>query len=196
MFRIKNTADDRTKELLHRTASQFELEPNLGGHRIRLGTHLDITNEHYERVKPTVATWVKKGMVDVFELGSDGSDTRKLINEPQVNAEGLKLKGPTLEEWESAGYLAENYPPEGYAEVFSPGLVAYRREQEDAAVQKAVEAGAVTPAEIMNPPPPVEPPVPEQPILAPSPVPAVSHPQPQVAAQAAANKDKSKKKLF
>lgn len=31
------------------------------------------------------------------------------------NAEGLRLDGPTLEEYVKAGYLAENYPPQGYA---------------------------------------------------------------------------------
>lgn len=33
----------------------------------------------------------------------------------QLNANGLKLDGPTIAEFVAAGYLAANYPPEGYA---------------------------------------------------------------------------------
>lgn len=33
----------------------------------------------------------------------------------QLDANGLKLDGPTIAEFVSAGYLAVNYPPEGYA---------------------------------------------------------------------------------
>lgn len=142
MYRIKNTADDRTKHLLHRTATQFELEPSLGGHRIRLGTHHDIGDEHYTRVKPVIDQWVKKGMVEVFPVLQDGTDSRKFVNDPEYDVSGLRLGGPTIEEWTNAGYQAENYPPEGYAEVFSPGLVAFRRAQEatQEAAQKADEA--------------------------------------------------------
>ncbi len=65
MIRIKNTADDRTKVLLHRTATRFELEPVLGDKRIRLRSYLDITEEHYARLKSMVDGWVKNGMVEV-----------------------------------------------------------------------------------------------------------------------------------
>lgn len=33
----------------------------------------------------------------------------------QLDADGLKLDGPTIAEFVEAGYLAINYPPEGYA---------------------------------------------------------------------------------
>ena len=33
----------------------------------------------------------------------------------QLDANGLKLDGPTIAEFVAAGYLAVNYPPEGYA---------------------------------------------------------------------------------
>lgn len=33
----------------------------------------------------------------------------------QLDANGLKLDGPTIAEFVEAGYLAINYPPEGYA---------------------------------------------------------------------------------
>jgi hypothetical protein len=33
--------------------------------------------------------------------------------------------GPTIEEYVTAGYLPETYPPDGFAAVMSPGLQAY-----------------------------------------------------------------------
>ncbi len=36
------------------------------------------------------------------------------------------LVGPTIEEWVAAGYLPENYPPNGYAEVASAGLEKFK----------------------------------------------------------------------
>lgn len=75
--RIKNTADDRTKHLLHRTSTRFELEPILGDKRIRLGTFIDVDDEYYERVKHLVAPWIKNGMVEVFKLQKEGD---KLIS--------------------------------------------------------------------------------------------------------------------
>jgi hypothetical protein len=39
---------------------------------------------------------------------------------PPVNEEGLRLDGPTLEEYVKAGYKAESYPPKGYAAKPSP----------------------------------------------------------------------------
>jgi len=34
---------------------------------------------------------------------------------PPLDAQGLRLDGPTMEEWLAAGYRRENYPPRGYA---------------------------------------------------------------------------------
>lgn len=36
-----------------------------------------------------------------------------------------KKDAPTIEQWCAAGYSADKYPPKGYTEVESPGLVAY-----------------------------------------------------------------------
>lgn len=38
----------------------------------------------------------------------------------------LKANGPTLEQFVSAGYAPEQYPPQGYAEVPSPALTKFR----------------------------------------------------------------------
>ena len=189
MYRIKNTAEDRTKHLLHRTAAKFELEPALGGVRIRLGSFVDITDEHYERVKPLVDEWVKKGMVEVVDLDSSENRLSKWkAMEPHVqvameqekkdefDANGLKLGGPTLEEWMTAGYPAEAYPPTDFAETPSPGLTSFRMEQERvknevAALEAAklkqemtpVTAPEVPMAQTIVEPIPVVPPIPASP---------------------------------
>lgn len=181
MFRIKNTADDRAKHLLHRTAAKFELEPSLGGYRIRLGTYYDITDEHYSRVKPVLDEWVKKGMVEVTNLAllEKWKDQESAVRQAfemydDAKRKGLITGGPTLEEWTAAGYLAENYPPEGYAEVFSPGLVAFRRGQEEEA-QKVAEAAASVIKDALVMPSVTEQVLPatpatEEPVLPPAPV--------------------------
>lgn len=46
----------------------------------------------------------------------------------QLDANGLKLDGPTIAEFLAAGYLAVNYPPEGYASRSS-------QEEIDAAIE-------------------------------------------------------------
>jgi hypothetical protein len=78
MIRIKNTADDRRKVLLHRTSTRFELEPVLGATRIRLGKHVDITDDHYDRVKWMVDAWVKNGMVEVTRLDEGLAEPKEL----------------------------------------------------------------------------------------------------------------------
>ena len=50
----------------------------------------------------------------------------------QLDANGLKLDGPTIAEFLAAGYLAVNYPPEGYASRSS-------QEEIDAAIEAQKE---------------------------------------------------------
>ncbi|ARB26221.1 hypothetical protein HX787_10940 [Pseudomonas tolaasii] len=50
----------------------------------------------------------------------------------QLDANGLKLDGPTIAEFVAAGYLAVNYPPEGYVSRSS-------QEEIDAAVEAQKE---------------------------------------------------------
>lgn len=211
MYRVKNTADDRRKSLLHRTATKFELEPNLGGTRIRLGHHLDITDEHFARVKPTLDEWIKKGMVEVIKLDSSGQvpEDYKI----PYDAEGKRLDGPTIEEWMKAGYPADRYPPFDYAEKPSPGLTAFRKQQQEEAVaaQKAQEEAAALAAdmakkeeeaaaekaaaeeaakEVVVEPTPVAPPAPE-------PIPSELPPPPApVVEEKTEKKSSGKKKLF
>lgn len=50
----------------------------------------------------------------------------------QLDANGLKLNGPTIAEFVESGYLAVNYPPEGYASRSS-------EEEIDAAIEAQKE---------------------------------------------------------
>lgn len=51
----------------------------------------------------------------------------------------LRVDGPTFEAYVAAGYLPATYPPQGYAEVPSAGLDAYRADQ--AAHAQATDEG-------------------------------------------------------
>lgn len=64
--RIKNTANDRSKAHLHRTAARFELEPSFGGQRIRLGESRVISDADYHRNKQVIDEWVAKGIVEIL----------------------------------------------------------------------------------------------------------------------------------
>jgi hypothetical protein len=130
--RLKNTANDRSKAHLHRAALRFEPEPVLAGRRIRLDETITIPDELYEKNKKEIDSWVKMGVVEV--LGVAASYDRPIPHDK----DGLRLDGPTLEEWVKAGYPAENYPPETYAEKPSAGLTKFRSEQAEAEVAAAM----------------------------------------------------------
>jgi len=61
--------------------------------------------------------------------------------------DGLRTDGPTLEEYVEAGYLAENYPPQGWAEKPSPGLDAYRASQLESKEPDGQQEGGPGPVE-------------------------------------------------
>lgn len=64
---------------------------------------------------------------DVVEMTEQAFARVRDRFKPQEPAAQLQaLLGPTLEEFEAAGYDAKNYPPEGYAERPSPRLDEYR----------------------------------------------------------------------
>lgn len=42
-----------------------------------------------------------------------------------TDEDGLRVDGPTIQQWIASGYLPENYPPEGYAIVDPEGYLAY-----------------------------------------------------------------------
>jgi len=60
------------------------------------------------------------------EAGRKGGPSDDVAEDSPV---GGRTDGPTLEEYVAAGYKAENYPPDGYAERPSAGLTEYRASQ-------------------------------------------------------------------
>lgn len=55
------------------------------------------------------------------------AEQRDAANRMKTDPEtGLRLDGPTMEEYVKAGYKPENYPPKGYAEVDSPALKEHK----------------------------------------------------------------------
>lgn len=163
MYRIKNTAEDRTKHLLHRTAAKFELEPTLGGVRIRLGSFIDITDEHYARVKPIVDEWVSKGMVEVFPVLPDGIDIRKYAAPlPEEDLERIKKE---MAEMAATAIKEELNRPSTMSQVM-PAIP----------IEEPVAPSVAEPTVVVEPEPvPVIPPV----VQAPPPPPAFNKPQAQ-----------------
>lgn len=70
----------------------------------------------------------------------------------------LRADGPTFEEYVAAGYKPENYPPEGYAAVRSPGFEEYQAMRESEAAQE--EAAQDAPSGPVDEPAPAPPPEP------------------------------------
>lgn len=139
MLRVKNTTDDRSKVQLHRTASGFNEAPSFAGKRIMQGQSILITEDQYTRNKDLLDSWVAKGMVEItYEDGSQPVN----YNEPKLDANGLKLGGPTFEVFTGPEhhYPPDMYPPGGWAEVPSAGLTAFRKKQkEDAEFAEALK---------------------------------------------------------
>lgn len=78
----------------------------------------DELNRHHPKDRPVVELY--RGTTEPRESPKDKS----LPGAPKTK--GLRDDGPTFEEFVKAGYLPENYPPEGYAEKPSTGLDEYR----------------------------------------------------------------------
>jgi hypothetical protein len=71
MWKITNTANDRSKAELHRTASKFTYEPSIGGVRLRLGETIEMDDEHFEENRSLLEGWQAKGMVDFERVGGE-----------------------------------------------------------------------------------------------------------------------------
>lgn len=138
MLKIKNTALDPMKSLLHRKAAKLEMEPMINGQRLRLRTSVDVPEDWANKNRDYLEKLVKQGVIEI-------EYSKTPDREPALNEQGLKLGGPTLEEFMKRGYPADRYPPAGWAEVPSAGLTAYRKELEEKA---AAEAKAKEEAEL------------------------------------------------
>jgi hypothetical protein len=143
MLRIKNTSTDRSKALLHRKAPKLEMEPMVNGRRLFMGQSCDLPEEVYEKNEDYYNRHIANGVLEI--VGQHNAP--KVDRMPPLDANGLKLDGPTLEEWVKAGYMPENYPPKGWAEKPSVGLAKFRADQADAAIKKEAAAKAKAHAE-------------------------------------------------
>lgn len=78
-------------------------------------------------------------------MAGEGYSNSAPAAEVALDANGLRLDGPTIETYVKAGYPAGHYPPAGWAEQPSPGLDAYRAYQADPhnAVKHATAATAL-----------------------------------------------------
>lgn len=71
-------------------------------------------------------TFAHKGHKGVYLLARRDFDPAVHTLYDPTAPPALREDGPTLEEWCAAGYQAEHYPPQGYAEKPSPALTVYR----------------------------------------------------------------------
>lgn len=79
-YKIKNTALDPSKRFLHRTAPKLQMEPVIGGRRLRLKSSLVISDELFEHNKANLELWRKWGVVDWETSGE--------AKQPEVKVEG------------------------------------------------------------------------------------------------------------
>lgn len=82
MYKIKNTADDRSKVTLHRTATKFELEPSFAGLRLRLGQSRLIEDEVFQRNEELLRAWEKNGMISIEKEGDHETTVPGLPGDP------------------------------------------------------------------------------------------------------------------
>lgn len=97
-------------------------DPNGNRVEVKPGAELEVN-------EATADHFISRGAAEYAHLKA-GRERTPWGGEIPRDAEGLRLDGPTLEEWTAAGYKAENYPPQDYAEKPSAGLTAYRRKQQ------------------------------------------------------------------
>lgn len=130
---VINTTNDRSKSFLHRNAARFEFEPSLGGVRIRLGSPITITREHYEKNEAILREWVSKGMVEIIPLeqNTDIPSNNSVPKDPEpplppevktkTFEEDVEIeKTPTSAEYLIATLAKEAPTPEKAEEVVSP----------------------------------------------------------------------------
>ncbi len=152
MWRLINTAFDRAKATQHRTAPKFDPEPYFNGRRLRRGEKMDIDDGVYSRCEKQLKDWERTGVIDLIHLSASGEpqpDGGVII---EKDKDGLRLDGPTFEEWTASGYPPEKYPPADYASKPSPGLDAWKAEE--AARQERASASTMDERPAIIPPPP------------------------------------------
>lgn len=72
-YRLKNTSLDHTKRFLHRRASKMQMEPVIGGRRLRIRSSMLISDELFEHNKANLELWRGWGVVDWERIGEGGA---------------------------------------------------------------------------------------------------------------------------
>lgn len=75
MYRIRNTADDRSKAHLHRKATKMIYEPSIAGRRLQLRGTLDLTDKQFEQNREMLVGWEAKGMIEIEFLRTGDVDS-------------------------------------------------------------------------------------------------------------------------
>jgi hypothetical protein len=65
MYKIKNTAMDRSKDFLHRRAPRMRPEPTISGRRLMLNQTMVLTDEQYAHNELLIKELISHGVVEV-----------------------------------------------------------------------------------------------------------------------------------
>lgn len=70
-YKIKNTALDHTKRMRLRTAPKMEMEPIIGGQRLRLNSTMTISDELFDYSKTNLELYKSWGVIDWEKIGGE-----------------------------------------------------------------------------------------------------------------------------
>lgn len=85
-YKLKNTALDHDKRFLHRTASKMQMEPVIGGRRLRIRQSMVISDELFAHNLATLILWRGWGIVTWEKVGGEAG--RKVPTKEEVMAAG------------------------------------------------------------------------------------------------------------
>jgi len=85
-YKLKNTALDHDKRFLHRKASKMQMEPVIGGRRLRIRQSMVISDELFEHNRANLELWNKWGVVSWEKVGGEGG--RRVPTKEEVMAAG------------------------------------------------------------------------------------------------------------
>ena len=110
MYKITNTANDRTKANLHRTASKFILEPTFQGIRLGIRDSRLISDDDFEKNRELLEGWEKKGMISIERPEEETKPG--LPGDPGLDAPGVPPVEEVMpSEEEQSKFLNSLVPP-------------------------------------------------------------------------------------
>jgi hypothetical protein len=101
-YKIWNTALDHTKRFLHRRAAKMQMEPIVGGKRLRIRSSLVLDDAVFEHNKTNLELYKSWGVLDYEQVGGE----KKVEKEPK------KEKAPELKKEAAPAKPAEETKPE------------------------------------------------------------------------------------